>query len=85
MKCDLTNTVLTFVLGAFAVGGVIFAMQTIFLNREFRSLTFQATACNSYLLQAQSLANEVASYNQKYPSSELTRLLQATQTKPAAR
>jgi hypothetical protein len=81
MKCDTTNSILTFVLGVLAVAGVIFALQTIFLTREFRSLTFQATVDNNYLVQAQSLANDVAAYNQKNPSPELTRLLQAAQAK----
>jgi hypothetical protein len=81
MKCDTTNSILTFVLGVLAVAGVIFALQTIFLTREFRSLTFQATVDNTYLVQAQSLANDVAAYNQKTPSPELTKLLQAAQGK----
>ena len=85
MKCETTNTILTFVLGVFAVAGVIFALQTIFLTRELRSLTVQATIANSSLVQVQTLANDVAAYNQKTPSPELTKLLQAVQAKPAAR
>ena len=85
MKSNTTNAVLTFVLGALAVAGVVFALQTIFLTRELRSLTFQATAYNAYLLQAHALANDVADYNQKTPSPELTRLLKAAQAKPATR
>jgi hypothetical protein len=85
MKCDTTNAILTFFLGVLAVAGVIFALQTIFLTREFRQLTVQATFANTSLVQAQSLANDVSLYNQKSPSPELTRILQATQTKSAAR
>jgi hypothetical protein len=85
MKCDTLNTVLTFVLGVLAVAGVIFALQTIFLMREFRSLSMQATFANNSILQAQTLAGDVAAYNQKNPSPELTRILQAVQTKSAAR
>jgi hypothetical protein len=83
MKCDSTNCILTFVLGVLAVAGVIFALQTIFLTREFRSLTVQATVANNGLLQAQSLANDVAAYNQKNPSPELTKIIQSVQTKVA--
>ena len=84
MKCETTNAILTFILGVLAVAGVIFALQTIFLTREFRSLTVQATVANSSLLQAQSLANDVAAYNQKNPSPELTKILQSVQAKVAA-
>jgi hypothetical protein len=85
MKCDTTNAILTFVLGVLAVAGVIFALQTIFLTREFRQLSVQATFANNSILQAQSLAADVAAYNQKNPSLELTKILQAVQAKPAAR
>jgi len=83
MKSETTNTVLTFVLGLLAIAGVIFALQTIFLTREFRSLTVQATVANTSLMQVQALANDVAAYNQKSPSPELTKLLNAAQTAPA--
>ncbi len=83
MKCDTSNTVLTFVLGVLAIAGVIFALQTIFLTREFRSLTVQATVANTSLMQVQALANDVAAYNQKTPNAELTKLLTAAQTPPA--
>jgi hypothetical protein len=84
MKSELTNAVLTFVLGLLAVAGVIFALQTIFLTRELRMLSAQAAFANSSLVQAQSLAADVVAYNQKNPSPELTKALQAIQTKPAA-
>jgi hypothetical protein len=84
MKCDTTNAILTFVLGVLAVAGVIFALQTIFLTREFRQMTVQATFANNSLLQAQALAGDVAVYNQKNPSPELTKVLQAVQAKPVA-
>ncbi len=85
MKCDTTNAILTFVLGVLAVAGVIFALQTIFLTREFRQLSVQATFANNSILQAQALAADVAAYNQKNPSLELAKILQAVQAKPAAR
>ena len=85
MKSDLTNSILTFVLGVLAVAGVIFALQTIFLTREFRSLSVQASIANNSLAQARALANDVGLYNQKSPSPELTKILQAVQAKPAGR
>jgi len=85
MKSDTTNAILTFLLGVLAVAGVIFALQTIFLTREFRQLTVQATFANNSILQAQSLAADVAAYNQKNPGPELTRILQAVQAKPVAK
>jgi hypothetical protein len=84
MKSNATHTFLTFVLGVLAVAGVICALQTIFLTRELRSLSAQATFANSSLVQAQSLAADVAGYNQKNPSPELTRVLQTIQVKSAA-
>jgi ABC-type transporter Mla subunit MlaD len=82
MKCEMTNTILTFVLGVLAVAGVIFALQTIFLTREFRQLTVQATVANNSLMQVQALANDVAAYNQKSPSPELTKLLSVAKSAP---
>jgi hypothetical protein len=84
MKPDLTSSILTFVLGVFAVAGVVFALQTIFLMRDFRSLSVQAAIANNGLAQAQALANDVGVYNQKSPSPELTKILQAVRAKPAA-
>jgi hypothetical protein len=85
MKSELTSLFLTFVLGVLAVAGVVFALQTIFLTREFRSLSVQAAMANNSLLQAQALAADVGAYNAKSPSPELTKLLAAVQAKPAAK
>ena len=78
MKCETMNSVLTFVLGAFVVLGVIFALQTIFRTREIRSLQVQAANINANYMRLQALAGEINTYNQKTPSAELTRILQAT-------
>jgi hypothetical protein len=83
MKCALTNCILTFVLGVFVVAGVIFALQTIFLTRELRALTSQAAIDNSNLMEMHSLVNDVAAYNKKNPSPELTALLQPPPSAPA--
>lgn len=85
MKCETTNAVLTYVLGVFALLGVIFALQTIFRTREYRSLTMQAAVANNAFVRIQALANETQAYNQKNPSPELTRILQSAQAKPATR
>ena len=85
MKCETTNTILTYVLGVLVLLGVIFALQTIFRTREYRSLTLQATQANNAFLRVQSLANDAVAYNQKNQSPELTRILQPAQTKPATR
>jgi hypothetical protein len=78
MKCETMNSVLTFVLGAFVVLGVIFALQTIFRTREIRSLQVQAANINANYMRLQALAGEINAYNQKTPSAELTRILQVT-------
>jgi hypothetical protein len=83
MKCALTNGILTFALGVFAVAGVIFALQTIFLTRELRSLTSQAATDNSNMMEMRALLNDVAAYNKKFPSPELNALLTPPQTVPA--
>lgn len=77
MKCETMNSVLTFVLGAFVVLGVIFALQTIFRTREIRSLQIQMTNINANYMRLQALANDVNAYYQKTPSSELKRILDA--------
>ena len=83
MKNDNITTALNFVLAILAILGVIFALQTIFRTREFRSLQFQAIMANNTIMRVQSLANDTLAYNQKNPNPDLTRLLQAIQTKPA--
>jgi hypothetical protein len=71
------NSALTFVLGAFVVLGVIFALQTIFRTREFRSLQIQMASINANYMRLQALAGDVNAYNQKTPNADLTRILQA--------
>jgi hypothetical protein len=86
MKCETTNAVLTFVLCVLAVLGVFFALRTIFLTREFRTLQFHAVQAQTGLLQIQqlqALANDALAFNQKNPSPELTRILDSARTKPA--
>jgi hypothetical protein len=84
MKCETTNTVLTFVLGVLALLGVIFALQTIFRTREYRSLTMQAAVANNTFMRVQALANDAQAYNQKSPNPELTRIIQSVLAKQPA-
>ncbi len=79
------SAILTFALGFLAVLGVIFAVQTMFLTREFRSLQIQAMQGQNGLMRVQALANDALAYNQKTPSPELARILQIAQAKPAAK
>jgi len=85
MKCETTNTVLTYILGVLALLGVIFALKTINHSREYRSLTGQAAQANTALARVQALANDTLIFNQKNPNPELTRILQSAQSKPATR
>ena len=84
MKQETINAVLTYVLGALALLGVIFALQTIFRTREYRSLILQANQANNYFKWVQALGNDTLAYNQKNPNPELSRILQPFQSKPAA-
>ena len=78
MKCETMNSVLTFVLGAFVVLGVIFALQTIFRTREIRSLQIQNANINANYMRLQALANDVNAYNQKNPNADLSSILKTT-------
>ena len=78
MKCETMNSVLTFVLGAFVVLGVILSLQTIFRTRELRSLQIQMTNINANYMRLQALANDVNAYNQKTPNAELSNILKTT-------
>jgi hypothetical protein len=78
MKCETTNAILTFVLCALAVLGVIFALQTFNRTREFRFLQARAVQAQTGLMQIQQLqgiANDALAFNQKNPNPELTRIL----------
>jgi len=88
MKCETMNSVLTFVLGAFVVLGVIFAMRAVSGQREFRQLQFQASQSQAGLVQLQqlqTLLNDVKEYDRQHPSPELKRILDGIQPKPATR
>ena len=85
MKCETTNTVLTFVLGVFVAADVFLVVRTGFQTHELGLLTQNVNADQHYVLQIQSLYNDTLAYSQKNPSPDLTRILQTVQTKPATR
>ena len=84
MKTDLTNSILTMVLSVLAVAGVVLVVRTVMQTREWRQISTQAAGQNGFITQSQVLLNDVAAYNQKNPSPELTKLLQGLQAKSAA-
>jgi hypothetical protein len=79
MKNETLNGILTSVLGVLVVLGVIFALRVVFVTRDSRTLQGQAILDNARIMQARQLANDVALYNQKAQSPELTRILQSLQ------
>ena len=83
MKNDNITTALNLVLAVLAILGVIFALQTIFRTRELRTLQIQATQANAYRMAVDALANDAVAYSQKNPNSEILRILQPVQPKPA--
>ena len=83
MKCDTTNTVLTYTLGVIALLGVIFALQTIFHTREWRSLQMAGPQKN-YMMTVQAIYNDTAEYGKTHP--DINRILQTVQSaKPPTR
>ncbi|HVU26237.1 MAG TPA: hypothetical protein VHG71_00610 [Verrucomicrobiae bacterium] len=84
MKSEMTNNVLKFILLVLVILAVWFTLWTVKQTRDYRSLSTQVAAKNNYILRAQALANDVAVYNQKTPSPELTRILQSIQPKAPA-
>ena len=80
MKCETTNTVLTFILGALVLLGVIFALKTINQTRELRSLASQAVNANRGLNSQQPFFNDCLEYSRTHP--DINRIFQPA-TKPA--
>jgi cell division protein FtsL len=76
MKCDMTNSILTFVLGVLVVLGAILTVQTINHTRELNQLSAENLAINQNYARLQALNNEVVAYDQKYPNPALTHILQ---------
>ncbi|MGA2685102.1 MAG: hypothetical protein ABSF51_08625 [Verrucomicrobiota bacterium] len=81
MKCETTNTVLTLILAVLVLGGVLFALQTIFRTRELRSISLQANMANSTLMQEQGLFNDCLEYSKTHPA--ITPILESVQPRAA--
>jgi hypothetical protein len=85
MKNDNITTALNLVLAVSVIFGVVFALQTVFRTREFRTLQFQASQANAYRVAVESLANDAYAYSLKNPNPDIQRILQPAQAKPATR
>jgi hypothetical protein len=90
MKSDTTNTLLNFILAVMVILGVVFALMTIMRTRELRqlqtSLQMRAQVAQANFMRAQSLANDVMTYNATAKSPELAKILQGTiNPQPAAK
>jgi hypothetical protein len=85
MKNDNITTALNLVLAVLVILGVVFALQTIFRSREFRTLQFQASQANAYHMAVEALANDTIAYSQKNPNADILRILQPILAKPATR
>ncbi len=83
MKCEPFNTILTGVLGALVVLGVIFAFRTIVRTRELRTLQAQMLNCQVNVNRLNLTLNAAAQYGKTHP--DIDRILQPFETKPAAR
>ena len=82
MKCEITNTVLTFVLGALLVSGVIFALQAVNRTIETRSLQIQVVGSQRNLNILNLLLNDAVQYGKTHP--DISPIIQPFEVKPAA-
>ena len=83
MKCDTTNTILTLLLALSVLAGVLFALQSIFRQREFRNLQAQVIARQTNMNRLNLLLNEALVYGKTHP--DVNRIIQPFIAKPAAR
>ena len=79
MKSETLNGILTFVLGALVVTGVVLALRLVFLTKETRELQQMMVVSKVNIARAEGVFGEAQAYNQKYPNAELTRILQLVQ------
>ena len=83
MKCDTTNTVLTWVLAVLVLAGVLFALKTIMRTRELRAMQSQALACQGNMNRLNLLLNESVLYGRTHP--DINHVLQPFEAKPVVR
>jgi hypothetical protein len=80
MKCDTTNKVLTLVLAVLVLADVLFALRTIILQRESRTLQAQLIARQSTMNRLNVVLNESIQYGKTHP--EINHVLQPFVAKP---
>jgi len=83
MKCELLNTILTFLLGVSVLLGVIFALRTVFHTRELRTLQAQMLSCQVNVNRLNLTLNAAAQYGKTHP--DIQHIIQPFEPKPAAR
>jgi len=83
MKCEILNTILTFLLGVSVLLGVIFALRTVFHTRELRTLQAQMLSCQVNVNRLNLTLNAAAQYAKTHPDIE--HIIQPFEPKPAAR
>jgi ABC-type transporter Mla subunit MlaD len=83
MKCETTHTILTLLLALLVLAGVLFALQSIFRTREFRTLQSQVIARQTNLNRLNALLNEAIVYGKTHP--DINRIIQPFEAKPVVR
>ncbi len=83
MNNTTTNNVLTLVLAVVVLLGVVFVLQTVFRERELRTLQGQVFLHQRNMQQVAGLFGEAAQYGKTHP--DIDPILQPFIKKPAAR
>jgi hypothetical protein len=82
MKSGTSNTVLTVVLAVLLLADVLFALRTIILTRESRTLLAQVNLRNTNMQRLNLLLNEAVIYGKTHP--DINRVIQPFEAKPVA-
>jgi len=82
MKSGITNTVLTLILAVLLLCDVWFALRTIIVTRELRTLQAQVIARQTNMNRLNLLLNEAVIYGKTHP--DINRVIQPFETKPVA-
>lgn len=80
MKSGTANTVLTVVLVVVVLAGVLFVLQTIFRQRQLRSMQSQVIACQINVGHLNQLMHDAAEYGKTHP--DINAVLQPFEPKP---
>lgn len=83
MKSETLNAILTFILGALVVAGVICVLRVVIITHELRSMQAQELIDRQVMVQTQAIYADAATYNKQYRDPELARILQSVTTKAA--